>query len=126
MFAGSRLLATLPISFAALLSSCGDFDEPQPLNPQKFFGCYAESEFRITIGQNGVLIDGQRYPVEIHEEKIGLVIVLPLIFVNDGDGIKPRNASEHFYRLIDDDNDRYIIVADQDAFVHELEYGACG
>lgn len=125
MFMAIRISWLLPISLSLLLSSCGDFDDPEPLNPKRFYGCYGDGDNQLTISPNGIRFDGTDIPYEIQERKVGYVIVLPAIFLSQNGALSVQSADKHFYRLIDENLDRHIIIADQNAFVHELEFGAC-
>ena len=120
-----RISRLLPISLALLLSSCGDFDDPEPLKPQRFYGCYGNGDNQLTISPDSIRFNGTDIPYEIQERKVGFVIVLPAIFVSRNGVLSARSADEHFYRLIDEYSGRHIIIADQNAFVHQLELGAC-
>jgi hypothetical protein len=121
---GQYSMRFLPALLSVLLFSCADFKEPPPLDPRAFFGCYGDGENRVTMNAEGIVINGDPLPYVIQQHKVGLVVVLPAIFINRDGTLQPKGAEEHYYRLIDEDTDLLMIV-DQDAYVHELSFGGC-
>lgn len=105
----------LPALLSVRLFSCADFEEPPPLDPRASFGCYGDGENRVTMNAEGIVINGDPLPYVIQQHKVGLVVVLPAIFIKRDGTLQPKGAAEHHYRLIVEDTDRRLVIVDQDA-----------
>ena len=114
------------LSFLAFnLTSCGFSDEPDHWDPKQFFGCYRENGFQISIDRDEVVVDGTSFPSEISRKKIGVVLVLPLVFHTENRRLVAVESGYHYYRFLSNGADKKLIIADQEEIVHELKYGDC-
>lgn len=113
------------LAVALLLSACSQFDEPQPLDPAPYLGCYATGNFIIKVMPSGVTIGDQSFRFKIEQRKVGVGVASPFTVVRKDERFSPRAADEHFYRFSSEGGDRILIVTDQDSYVYNLRQQPC-
>lgn len=115
----------IPIVTLFSLPACVEIREPEPIDPDEFLGCYQGSGLMLEITENAVSINGETYPYEITNRRIGQVVSLPLKFRNSSGALVSEVSDIHLYRFGYRESRRFIVIADQSAVVHELMLGPC-
>lgn len=96
-----KLAAGLPM--VLFLFGCTDFDEPARVDPAPVAGCYVAPEApSLSVQETGVRI-GQRpemLPFRYQQEKVGMVLAIPMVALIGENGFELRPGDEHFYRVL--------------------------
>lgn len=96
-----KLVAGLPM--ALFLCGCTDFEEPATVDPAPVAGCYVAPEApSLSFQETGVQI-GQRpeiLPFRYQQQKVGMVLAIPMVATIGENGFELRSGDEHFYRVL--------------------------
>ena len=96
----------LGIGASLLTSGCGDFDEPESLDPIAIIGCYtAAGAPSIKVTQNNVVIAGRppAYGYKYEQRKVGMILRLPLTARTVDGQITFQESVDHLYRVVHTD-----------------------
>jgi hypothetical protein len=102
------------LAIGLLLSGCTDFDEPSAVDPTPILGCYLAPEApTLSIQQEGVRIEEgpEVLPFRYQQEKVGMVLAIPMVASVGGGGFELKGGEEHSYRVLWTDAGPVIRVA---------------
>lgn len=122
----SRFLTLCLATITVLESSC-KYQEPEPIDPSPYLGCYVNGQISLSIRPTSVVIEEQVFPYRIEFRKIGVVLDSTFYARVRRNGVMDisRSQSRHFYRIVRSGNARAILIVDNHSNPHLLVQQDC-
>lgn len=106
-------------------SGCSRFDEPEALKTGAYEGCYADGDVVVQVSPEEIRVNGKAFPYRIEQRTIGVGVVAPMSLKSDGREVTAIRADDHFYRFLDKDHKRRLIMTDDFSNVYDMPSAPC-